>query len=150
MVKVRSSTPSIEASRPISFSRSFRNRGSPPVIRTFSAPRSTNIRVRVASLRSSAAARGQELVVLAEQFLGHAVGAAKVAAVGDRDARSRTGRWNRSTSDSSLPTILERRSKRAQPGRRPEKFPISDALRASTGQLVNVFDIVIKNVYGER
>ena len=76
------------ASIAIRSGRSRRTSGSPPVIRSFSTPSPTNGAGHPVDLleRQDLVAR-QELVVPAEDLLGHAVGAAEVAAVGDRDAQ---------------------------------------------------------------
>ena len=68
-------------------SRSRRSSGSPPVMRSFCTPRSTKTRATrsISSKRQELAPR-QEAVVVAEDLLRHAVDAAEVAAVGDRDA----------------------------------------------------------------
>ena len=88
VVSVRSRPP-----RPARASRSGargsrRSSGSPPVSRIFSTPCSLKIRAsRVISSKLSTSLARQELVVRAEDVLRHAVRAAEVAAVGDRDAQ---------------------------------------------------------------
>ena len=85
VVSVRSRSPS-SASISISRSRFRRSSGSPPVSRIFSTPCSLKIRAsRVDLLEAEHFAPRQELVVGAEDLLRHAVRAAEVAAVGDRD-----------------------------------------------------------------
>ena len=75
------------ASRPAA-RRRRRTSGSPPVMRSFATPFATNARAsRVISSKSSSCARGRKCVVAAEDLLRHAVDAAEVAAVGDRDAQ---------------------------------------------------------------
>ena len=77
------------ASSATSRSRSRRTSGSPPVMRIFShAPRDEERARRARSPRTSAArARSRNAMVAAEDLLRHAVDAAEVAAVGDRDAQ---------------------------------------------------------------
>ena len=65
-----------------------RSSGSPPVSRIFSTPRPAKMRAsRAISSNVSSSCVRQELVVRAEDLLRHAVDAAEVAAVGDRDAQ---------------------------------------------------------------
>ena len=87
VVSVRS-RPSIAASISISRSRSRRTSGSPPVIRIFSTPwRDERAREPLDLLERQQLAPVEEPVVAAEDLLRHAVDAAEVAAVGDRDAQ---------------------------------------------------------------
>ena len=92
VVRVRSSRrPSVvrrAARRSMSTGRSRRTSGSPPVIRSFSTPERRERPGGALDLleREDLVAR-QERVVAAEHFLRHAVRAAEVAAVGDRDAQ---------------------------------------------------------------
>ena len=76
--------------RSISTSRSSfrRSSGSPPVSRILRTPSPTNTRAtRVISSKVSSVVVRQERIVAAEHVLRHAVDAAEVAAVGDRDAQ---------------------------------------------------------------
>ena len=82
------SSTSIAASIAIRRSTSRRTSGSPPVMRIFSTPFATNARARRVDLLEVEQLRArQELVVAPEDLLRHAVDAAEVAAVGDRDAQ---------------------------------------------------------------
>ena len=87
MVSVRS-RPGIAASSPTSTSRSRRSSGSPPVSRIFCTPSADEHAGDPLDLleREQLASR-HEAVVAAEDLLRHAVRAAEVAAVGDRDAQ---------------------------------------------------------------
>ena len=76
------------ASIATSFSKSRRSRGSPPVRRTFfDAERDEDARETRDLLEAEQLVARQEDVVAAEDLLRHAVGAAEVAAVRDRDAQ---------------------------------------------------------------
>ena len=92
VVSVRSSgSPSAlrsSASIATSRSRSRRSSGSPPVRRIFRTPWATNRRGEANDLLEGQQRRlRQEAVVAVEDFLRHAVAAAEIAAVGDRDAQ---------------------------------------------------------------
>ena len=81
-----SSAPS-GASRAISRSTSFRTSGSPPVSRSLLTPRPTKTRATARDLLEREQLLAvEEAVVAPEDLLRHAVDAAEVAAVGDRDA----------------------------------------------------------------
>ena len=86
VVRVRSRTPSIAASIRTRSGRSCRTVGSPPVIRSFSTPRPDEEAGQPGDLLVGQDLRArQERVVAPEDLRRHAVGAAEVAAVGDRD-----------------------------------------------------------------
>ena len=92
VVSVRSSgapsTVRSSASIATSRSRSRRSSGSPPVRRILRTPCATNRRARRVDLLEAEQRRvRQERVLLVEHLLRHAVAAAEVAAVGDRDAQ---------------------------------------------------------------
>ena len=92
VVRVRSTSPPsgrrIAASIAMRSGRSRRTSGSPPVIRSFSTPSETNDPGRPLDLlEGQDLVARQERVVLAEDLLGHAVGAPEVAPIGHRDAQ---------------------------------------------------------------
>ena len=78
----------IAPASPTSSRQSRRSSGSPPVRRILLTPSPTKSRARrVDLLEGQQLGARQERVVPPEDLLGHAVGAAEVAAVGDRDAQ---------------------------------------------------------------
>ena len=87
MVIAISCTPEMPASMAMSFSRSARTSGSPPVMRSLLTPIPTKSDAnRVISSKLSTCALDRELVALAKDFRGHAVGAPEVAPVRYGDA----------------------------------------------------------------
>ena len=88
VVSVTSRMPGTAASRAISSSTPRRTSGSPPVMRSFSTPiAGEHARQALDLLERQQLLAAQELELLAEDLLRHAVDAAEVAAVGDRDAQ---------------------------------------------------------------
>ena len=88
VVSVTSLMPGSGARRAISSSTPRRTSGSPPVMRSFSTPiAGERARQALDLLEREQLLTAQELELLAEDLLRHAVDAAEVAAVGDRDAQ---------------------------------------------------------------
>ena len=88
VVIVRSSMPSMPARRATSWSTLRRSSGSPPVSRIFVTPRPAKTRAsRSISSNDQHLVAAQEPEARTEDLLRHAVGAAEVAAVGERDAQ---------------------------------------------------------------
>ena len=70
---------------------SRRTRGSPPVMRSFSTPSP----MKVEHIRSSSSSVSSSFLGQEGHVLGHAIDAAEIAAVGDRDAQVADGALER-------------------------------------------------------
>ena len=119
--------------RSIRSSRSRRRSGSPPVIRSFRTPSSTNARAtRSISSKVEELAPRQEPVLAAEDLLRHAVDAAEVAAVGDRDPQIAHGPAERVGRRSSRRSVENPRGAPARAlSSRSSASPRSGASRSS-------------------
>ena len=122
VVNVRSTSPA-DASISTRRSRSRRNNGSPPVRRIFRTPWRTKMRGDARDLLERQQLRmRQEREIAAVHILRHAVDAAEVAAVGDRNAQveqrpAARVEWQRTVRAGGIGRIADERIPRGRGGR---------------------------------